>query len=109
MSKDFTAIYKILKFLDRNSGNEEYDLGTISAEMLGISEAKWEQLLIELQRNGYIDGVVYSKTLEDKFPHLAGTVQPRITLKGMEYLEENTFMKKAGRFLKGIKEITPGV
>lgn len=106
MSKDFTAIYKILRFLDRNNGNEDYDLGTISAEMLEISEAKWEQLLIELQRNGYIDGIVYTKTLEDKFPHLAGTLQPRITLKGMEYLEENSFMKKAGRVIMGIKDFT---
>lgn len=106
MSKEFTVIYKVLKFLERNNGNEEYDLAVISPEMLGIPEAKWEQILIELQRNGYIDGIVYTKTLDDKFPHLAGTLQPRITLKGMEYLEENSFMKKAGRVIMGIKDFT---
>jgi hypothetical protein len=36
-------------------------------------------------------------------------IRPRITLKGMEYLEENGMMNKVGKFLKGIKEMTPGL
>lgn len=102
---NFKVIYKILKYLDRNNGNEEYDLNMISAKNLGIAEAKWEQIVIELQKNGYIDGVAYSQNLGDKFPHIACPITPRITLKGMEYLEENNTMKKAGKIINGIVDI----
>lgn len=106
---NFKAIYKILSVLDRHKGDENFDDATISADTLKIAYTDWEQLLIELQRNGYIDGVVYTKTMSDKFPHIVEPVYPRITLKGMEYLSENSFMKKAAATLRGIKEIIPGM
>lgn len=106
---NFKAIYKILCVLDRHKGDEAFDDSSISADTLKIAYTDWEQLLIELQRNGYIDGVVYTKTMSEKFPHIVEPVCPRITLKGMEYLSENTFMKKAAATLRGIKEIVPGI
>lgn len=105
MSKDFTVIYKILRYLDRNAGNEDCDMRMISAEELGIAEVRWEQIMIELAENGYIKGVAYSQLLGDKFPHLAQPIQPRITLKGMEYLEENGKMKKAAQIIGGIVDM----
>lgn len=106
---NFKVIYKILKYLDRNNGNEDYDINMISAETFGVPEPKWEQIIIELKRNDYIDGVVYSQNLDDKFPHIAHPITPRITLKGIEYLSENTIVKKAGNFVKGIKDTIPGM
>ena len=76
---NFKAIYKILKCLDRNMGNENFDQNMISAEALKIPEARWEQILIELQRNGYIDGVPYNMTMNDHFPHIGPPITPRIT------------------------------
>lgn len=109
MGKNFEVIYKILRHLDRFNGDDEISMEAISAKTLGIAEAKWEQILIELQINGYIRGLVYTQTMGDVFPHIVEPIRPRITLKGMEYLEENSFMKKAAGFLKGIKDITPGI
>lgn len=109
MGKNFEVIYKILRHLDRYNGDDEISMEVISASALGISEAKWEQLLIELQINGYIRGLVYTQNLGDAFPHIVEPIRPRITLKGMEYLEENGMMNKVGKFLKGIKEMTPGL
>ena len=106
---NFKAIYKILCVLDRRKGDETFDDAAISADTLKIAYADWEQLLIELQRNGYVDGVVYTQKMSDKFPHIVEPVYPRITLKGMEYLSENSFIKKAAAALRGIKEIVPGM
>lgn len=40
---------------------------------------------------------------------MAALISPRLTLAGMEYLVNNTMMKKAYRLAKGIKDITPYV
>lgn len=36
-------------------------------------------------------------------------MEPHITLQGLEYLQENSLMKKAAAFVKGVKEIVPGI
>lgn len=109
MGKNFEVIYKILRHLDRFNGDDEINMEVISPVALGISESKWEQLLIELQINGYIRGLVYTQNINDAFPHIVEPIRPRITLKGMEYLEENGMMKRVAKFLKGVKESTPGL
>ena len=40
------------------------------------------------------------------YPRIVLT-RPGITLKGLEYLAENSFMKKAANLAKGIKDIIP--
>lgn len=102
---NFKVIYRILKELDRNKGDESFDVRCISADTLNISEREWEQLMIELQRAGYIDGIKYSMILGDKFPHIAYPITPRITLKGMEYLADNSLMKKAENIFKGAVDL----
>ena len=79
---------KILQILDDNAGNEDFDFDEISAETIGISETKWEQVLISLQESGYIKGLTVVKLLGEKFSHIRGGVYPNITLEGMEYLAE---------------------
>lgn len=96
----FKLIYKILAKLDKHKGDETFDYYEISAKALNVSFNEWEQIMIELQRNGYIRGLVYTKAIDQKFEHICEPVQPSITLKGMEYLAENSFMAKAKEFLK---------
>lgn len=102
---NFKVIYKVLKYLDRNKGDEECDYREISPEVLHVAETQWEQILISMQEDGYIKGLVYSQKMDEKFPHLAYPVTPRITLKGMEYLAENKLMKKAANLVKGVAEV----
>ena len=102
---NFKVIYKILKYLDRNNGNEDCDYREIMPGVLNVAETQWEQILISMQEDGYIKGLAYSQKLGEKFPHLAYPVTPRITLKGMEYLAENTFMKKAANLVKGVTDV----
>ena len=105
MSENFKIMYRVLKTLDRYKGDEDFDVHSISAETLGVPETVWEQLMIEFARAGYIDGVRYTQTLGDKFPHIAYPITPRITLRGMEYLEENSLMKKAAAVAKGLVDV----
>lgn len=89
MSEDFKAIYKILSILQESMDFEEPDLEKLSAENLGITRPSRKAILRLLAKSGYIEG------LEDI----------RITLKGLEYLEENSLMQKAARLAKGIAEV----
>lgn len=102
---NFKTIYKILKQLDKYKGREDFDTALISAQAMGIEFAEWEQLVIALQKSGYIEGIIFTKTLSDKFHHIAEPIYPNITLKGMEYLAENSFMAKARDALKMVGDI----
>lgn len=102
---NFKVIYRILKTLDRYKGDESFDNRLISASELKMQFPAWEQIMIELQRNGYIDGVIIDQDLTDKFPHICEPIHPRITLKGMEYLAENNMMNKAKDALRLIGEL----
>ena len=107
MSKDFTVIYKILKTLQKWRGREDFEVELISAKRMKMEYADWEQLMIELQDAGYIKGLVYTQTLSDMFPHICEPIRPRITMRGIEYLEDNSFMKKAADALKVVGEFIP--
>lgn len=105
--KDFKIIYKILRLLDKHKGDESFDYQLISASAMKVSFAEWEQLLIELQVNGYIRGLVFTQTLSDKFPHIVEPIRPQITLYGMEFLAENGMMAKAKELLELAGDFIP--
>lgn len=98
-------LYKILALLKKYNGDESFDYALISASAMKMTYGAWEQLMIQMQGAGYIDGIMYTKSMTDKFPHIVEPIFPRITLKGIEYLEENSAMAKAKEALRMIGEI----
>ena len=102
---NFKIIYKILQELEKNMGNEKFNITIISAEKMKISFEKWEQLLILMQEEGYIKGLVLSKDLESTYRHIIEPIKPQITIKGLEYLTNNSMMAKAKEMLKMAGEI----
>ena len=106
---NFKIIYRILKFLEENMDNENFECDNISSEKLGVSFIRWENLLWEMQTNGYIRGLVYQQTMSDSSPHIVLPITPKITLKGLEYLESNSTMQKIAQTFKTVKEIIPGM
>ena len=106
---NFSVIYKILKILEQAMDYDEFDTGKISHNRLNISYQRWEKILIMLTKSGYIEGVVYDQCTSDYSPHIEEPIQPVITLKGLEYLNDNSLMKKAAKVAKGIKESVPGL
>lgn len=106
---NFSVIYRILRHLEASLDFEITNIEPITHERLKISYERWEQLLIMLQDEGYIKGLKYTKTLSDDKAHIVEPVKPVITLKGLEYLSDNTMMKKAANLLKGVKDVVPGL
>lgn len=106
---NFKVIYKILKHLEAMLDCEETNIEAISADRLGISRTRWEQILIMLDDEKYIKGIVSAKSIANSKRHICEPIEPEITLKGLEYLADNTLMKKAANMAKGIKDIVPGL
>ena len=102
---DFTAIYRILKALSAAIDDEEFDPERLSAEALGTTERRRNAMLVMLLENGYISGVeaVFYRGGRDPWPR-ARLASPRITLKGLEYLQENSIMQKCAKIALGIAD-----
>ena len=101
--ENFKIIYKILKSIEESMDYEIFDENVISPGYLGVSKERWKALLIELLDNGYITGLVKVPIMGNRMD--LKIVKPQITIKGMQYLEENSMMKKAYKLLKGIRDI----
>lgn len=105
---NFKVIYKILKYLEASLDADGFDASAISPERLGITRERWEQLLIMMQDERYIRGIVCTKSFGDSRRHIAEPIAPEITMRGLEYLAENAFMKKAANVVKGVTDFIPG-
>lgn len=97
---NFKIIYKILMELEQNMGNEQFSVESISAERLKLPFNRWEQLMIMMQDEGYIRGLVVARNISERYRHIVEPIFPEITIKGLEYLAENSFMGKAKELLK---------
>lgn len=98
---DFRIIYKILRILQNSMDLEEFDRNSISAEALGLSTPKWSRIMAMLLKEGYITGGETWNAMDCGYPRVALS-RPELTLKGLEYMEENSLMKKAADLAKGI-------
>lgn len=105
--EDFNLIYKILKVLHKAMDDDEFDMDRISFHRLGITQNRWVRLIKMLVDSGYITGVTIMTGADGDIS--ISMSRPEITLKGMEYLEENSLMQKAYRMARGIKDVTPGI
>ena len=103
---NFNTIYKILKRLEKAMDYDEFDIEQISAESLGISRNKWSRIIEMLVQNGYIQGVTVKYSIDGNNAVIS-SYNPVITLKGLEYLNDNALMKKIANTAKGIKDIIP--
>ncbi len=106
--EEFNIIYKILKILQKGMDVESFDQDLLSHESLGLSQPKWSRIMAMLLKEGYISGGETWNSFGCTYPKVALT-RPEITLKGLEYLEENTFMRRAARIARGIKDSVPGL
>lgn len=110
MAKDdiFRIIYVILKELYENKKDgKRTPIGNISAERFNIPYSYWLDIISELSENEYVSGVKIVQTKTGRI--ICGLEDMDITLKGIEYLEENSMMKKVYNFLKDVKDLAPNI
>lgn len=104
---NFRAVYRILSALERAMDVEEFSLSEhIGADKLGISQERWLKYIEMLCDSGYIKNARVEDSIGGKY---LDEDNPCITLKGLEYLQENSIMQYMYRLAKGIKDITPGL
>lgn len=99
---NFNIIYKILKQLEKAMDYDELDMDFVSAEHLKISENRLMKIWEMLSKEGYVEGIYVKYGVQGDM--VTSVSNPRITLKGIEYLSENSLMKKAANTAKGIIE-----
>ena len=102
--EQFRIIYRILDALRQAMDVEAPDYDMITAQVLGISEPMWVHIMRMLVLEEYIDGVTVIEYDDGRLEVRA--VLPAITLKGMEYLEENVIMRKVANSAKGSVHVT---
>ena len=99
---NFKAIYKTL---EKAMDCPAFSIDQIGPDKLGVSKERWARYIEMMIDVGYIKGVSISSDLTGE-TYIEGE-DVRITLKGLEYLQENSIMHKAYLAAKGVKEITP--
>ena len=102
--EEFTQIYRILQILKKAMDVEEFEKELISSEAINVNYPKWCRLMAMLANNGYVSGVSVWNSLDCQYPKIE-LVRPEITLKGLEYLEENSMMKKVSKVAKGVIDV----
>lgn len=73
-----------------------------------LSDHYWCFILYNLQRQGYINGIMFSRRAEEhRYYRPKEWSDCMITVAGIEYLTDNNFMQKAKAFLQDEIDIEP--
>lgn len=78
------------------------------SKYLGINQKYWQYIMENLLNDGYITGITITKAWGNE-KIVSGLENCQITPRGIEYVTDDRFMKKAVRFLKDVKSIVPFV
>ena len=102
---NFKAVYKILTQLEKDMDNEYADVDKFGPEALCVSEQRWMRYMEMMSDCGYIKGVQVSRDITGARNINCRNIQ--ITLKGLEYLQENSIMRIIYRAAAGISDLIP--
>ena len=103
MIDNFKAVYRILSSLEEQMDKSEVNVSKFDYEQLGITEERWTKYIEMMQDVGYIKGCNIYVNINDET--ICDTTDIKITLKGLEYLQENSIMQRIYKTAKGIKDI----
>lgn len=103
----FVITYRILTYLyECFKTGEKPDTDFFGAEALKINNGYWVNVMESLYNEGCITGISVIKSANMQGIKI---MDLKITQKGIEYLQENSAMAKARKFLKELRNVTPGL
>ena len=102
---NFKAVYKILSVLEKSMDLEEVNMELIDHNALGVTKERWNRYIEMMLDVGYIKGASVKRDITGSMRVECSDM--RITLKGLEYLQENSIMQRMYNAAKGIKEVIP--
>lgn len=102
---NFKIIFRILSTLEKSMDLDQCNIDSISPERLKVSEKRWNKYIEMLSDTGYIKGVNIQKYIDGGVEIDIENI--RITLKGLEYLCENSVMQRMYKAEKGIVDLIP--
>lgn len=97
---NFKAVYRILSALKKAMDLPGFDVQQIRQEALGATHERWCRYMEMMADVGYITGVEIQRFITGETSVDARDI--RITLKGLEYLQENGIMRKLYKAAKGV-------
>lgn len=103
-------VYQILAYLYqclKQGRNVESKNLEHNSQYFQINKDYWRYIIYHMHESGLIEGAVFIPVDEEDHPLPAQLGCVKITPAGIEYLCDNSFIKKAKEFLKDIKEIIP--
>ena len=108
---DFHVIaYRILDYLyECMKKGESPEVEYLNEKTYGINERYFNKIIELLYKNDYITGVLEIDRIGYQYNLMKITYFVSITLKGIEYLTDNTFIEKAKNFLRETRESVPFV
>lgn len=100
-----------------NSINESLEKGEealsedviVTYESIGLSKEYGGKILKELVDNGFVEGFKELEINEEPFPFFRKLKNQSVTLRGMDFLEENSSLSKFLSKAKDFKDATPFV
>lgn len=102
-------IYKILQKLDEVMDDNNPDFSELSSEALEISKERRSFILEMMQDAGLIKGVTFVNGGNNRAAIMIHIDNMKITLRGVEYLSENSSTAKILRAAKELKDFIPGL
>lgn len=102
------VMYKLLAYIyDCMKKGEEPRARAIAhdGDMLSIPYPYWASIVKSMVDRGYVDGFVVTEAMGGDL--IVNAYSPRVTLEGVEFLQENSMMAKALAFLKETKASLP--
>ena len=101
-------IYLILKRLDKARDEGNFNWKEISHDTYNVSLEKWSKTISYMLDAGLVDGFIELPIMGQLHEGIKPN-NPRITLRGIQYLKENTPSGKVVQFLKMLKDTIPGL
>ena len=106
VTEDFKAIYKILTALERGMDCPGFNISELNETTLNISKERLYRILEMLQDSGLIKNAeLYTDLTGEMF--IRNERKIRITLKGLEFLQENSIMRKIYNAARGVADLVP--